>query len=181
MINHRSGQLVDMRGRVIPVMSALSIALSATTVCAQQQAPPTAAPVQQTVPPAPEPAPSNPGLVEEFGKLLKDSASGLTSKLPTPGQALEGLTSGTKDASDGLKRIAPLSGQTMVAGRTICPPAPNGAPDCKAAADQLCKGKGYAAGSVADIESTEKCSAKSYFTGQGACRTENFVTRAFCQ
>jgi len=165
--------------------SVLSIALGATTVCAQQKPPP-AAPSQQAAPPVssepvPVPAQTDPGLIEGLGKLLKDSASGLTSKLPTPGQALDGLNSSTKDATDSLKRIAPLSAQTMVAGRTICPPAPNGAPDCKAAADQLCKEKGYGAGSGVDIESAQKCSAKSYFTGQGACRTENFVTRAVCQ
>jgi len=72
---------------------------------------------------------------------------------------------------------------TRVGGRELARfehPA-NGAPDCKRGADQLCKEKGYAEGRSVDIESTQKCSAKSYFSGQGACRTENFVTRAVCQ
>ncbi|HEX7792495.1 MAG TPA: hypothetical protein VF467_18440 [Afipia sp.] len=141
------------------------------------------APSQQAAPPVPEPTPpaNNPGLVEEIGKLLKDSASGLRSTLPSPGKALDGLNSSAKDATDSLKRIAPLSGQSMATGRTLCPPAANDAPDCKLAADQLCKEKGYAEGKSVDIESTQKCSAKAYFSGQGACRTENFVTRAVCQ
>lgn len=146
------------------------------------------APSQQAAPdttPSPAPERSSPGLVEELGKLLKDSASGIGSSipaLPSPGQTLDGLNSSAKGAADSLKRIAPLSGQTTVAtGRTLCPDAANGAPDCKLAADQLCKVHGYAEGRSVDIESAQKCSAKSYFSGNGACRTENFVTRAVCQ
>ena len=182
MSNHSSDLLVDVRGRI--VLIAMLTAVFGTTAAWSQQAQPQfqVAPSQQAAPPTPSAPPqSNPGLVEEIGKFLKDSASGLTSTLPSPGQALEGLNSGAKDATDSLKRIAPPSGQTMASGRTLCPPAANGAPDCKRGADQLCKEKGYAEGRRVDIESTQKCSAKSYFSGQGACRTENFVTRAVCQ
>lgn len=182
MSNHSSDLFVDVRGRI--VLIAMLTAVLGTTAAWPQQAQPQlqVAPSQQAAPPTPSaPPPNNPGLVEEIGKFLKDSASGLTSTLPSPGQALEGLNSGAKDATDSLKRIAPPSGQTMASGRTLCPPAANGAPDCKRGADQLCKEKGYAEGRSVDIESTQKCSAKSYFSGQGACRTENFVTRAVCQ
>lgn len=179
---------MNVRGRMI-LIAAVSVAMVAATAAWPQQAQPQlqVAPSQQSVPPAgPPPAPekSNPGLIEEFGKLLKDSASGLGSTIPTlpsPSQALEGLNSSAKDATDNLKRIAPLSGQTVATGRTLCPPAANGAPDCKRGADQLCKEKGYAEGRSVDVESTQKCSAKAYFSGNGACRTENFVTRAVCQ
>lgn len=140
-----------------------------------QGAPPVAAPAAAETPPR-----EKPGLVEEFGQLLKDSASGLTSVLPSPRKAMEGLNSGTKDAADRLKQMAP-SGQSMVGGRAMCPAAANGAPDCKVAADQLCKQQGYKEGSSVDIESAQKCSAKAYFSGGDACQTENFVTRAVCQ
>lgn len=183
MFNHSSDFFVDVRGRMV-LIAVLMTAFGTTATWSQQAHPqPQIAPSQQAAPPEP-PAPppnNNPGLVEEIGKLLKDSASGLTSTLPSPGRALEGLNSSAKDATDSLKRIAPPSGQTMASGRTLCPPAANGAPDCKRGADQLCKEKGYAEGRSVDIESTQKCSAKSYFSGQGACRTENFVTRAVCQ
>lgn len=186
MSNHSSDLFVDVRGRIVLIVTLASV--SGATAAWPQQAQPQlqVAPSQQQAPAQPGPAPSppersNPGLVEEIGKLLKDSASGLRSTLPSPGQALEGLNSGARDATDSLKRIATPSGQTMASGRTLCPPAANGAPDCKRGADQLCKEKGYAEGRSVDIESTQKCSAKSYFSGQGACRTENFVTRAVCQ
>lgn len=187
MSDHTGDVFVDVRGRLVLMAAAFLIALGAATAAWPQQTPPQPpAPPQQAAPPAAEPAPtperSNPGLVEEIGKLLKDSASSLKSTLPTPGQTLDGLNSGAKDATEGLKRIAPpLSGQSMASGRTLCPAAANGAPDCKIAADQLCKEKGYAQGRGIDIESSQKCSAKAYFAGQGACRTENFVTRAVCQ
>lgn len=191
MSDHTSEMFVDVRGRIILVVT-LSVAMGAATAAWPQQTQPQlqVAPSQQTVPPAAAPTPppsperSNPGLIEEFGKLLKDSASGLSSTIPTlpsPSQTLEGLNSSTKDAADGLKRIAPLSTQTMATGRSLCPAAANGAPDCKRGADQLCKEKGYAEGRSVDVESTQKCSAKAYFSGNGACRTENFVTRAVCQ
>lgn len=183
MSNHTSDLFVDVRGRMVLMVAVLTI-LWGTAAWPQQAQPQLqAAPSQQPTPSAPQPPPSagNPGLVEEIGKLLKDSAAGLRSTLPSPGQALDGLNSSAKDATDSLKRIAPLSGQSMANGRTLCPAAANGAPDCKLAADQLCKEKGYAGGNSVDIESAQKCSAKAYFSGKGACRTENFVTRAVCQ
>lgn len=186
MANHPGDFFTGMQGRI--VLIAILTAVLGTTAASPQQAQPQlqVAPSQQQAPAQPSPAPpppeaSNPGLVEEIGKLLKDSASGLRSTLPSPGQALDSLNAGAKDATDSLKRIAPPSGQTMASGRTLCPAAANGAPDCKRGADQLCKEKGYAEGRSVDIESSQKCSAKSYFSGQGACRTENFVTRAVCQ
>ncbi len=189
MSNHISDLFVDLRGRVILTAALLVMLGAVTTAWPQQTQPqPQTAPVQQTAPqvePPPVPERSYPGLIEELGKLLKDSASGLGSTIPaipSASQTLDGLNSSAKDATDNLKRIAPpLSGQTMAMGRMLCPAAANGAPDCKRGADQLCKEKGYAEGRSIDIESSQKCSAKAYFSGQGACRTENFVTKAVCQ
>ncbi len=189
MSNHISELFVDVRGRMV-LLAVVAVMLGTATVAWAQQTQPQlqVAPSQQAAPAvaAPPPAPerSNPGLVEEIGKLLKDSASSLGSSipaLPSPSQTLDGLNSGARDATDSLKRIAPLSGQTVTTGRALCPASSNGAPDCKLAADQLCKAKGYAEGRSVDVESSQKCSAKAYLSGQGACQTENFVTRAVCQ
>ena len=94
MFNHSSDFFVDMRGRI--VLIAVLTTVFGTTAAWSQQAQPQlqVAPSQQAAPPTPPATPpSNPGLVEEIGKLLKDSASGLTSTLPSPGRALEGLNS----------------------------------------------------------------------------------------
>ena len=181
--------------RRVALTAALFVAVAAMpTIAWSQQAPPPlqTAPAQSPSEQQPAPAPpdrSNPGLVEELGKLLKDSAtgikdsaSGLTSKLPSAKDTIEGINNSAKGATDSLTRITPsISGQTMVSGRSICPPAGNGAPDCKIASDNLCREKGYKEGRSADIETSQKCSASSYFSGGGACKTENFVTRAVCQ
>ena len=187
----RAGDIfVDVRSRQIFAAIAISVALFGATTGAwpqqpQPQAP--AAPQAQDAPPAKQPpapeqpARSNPGLVEEIGKLLKDTTSSWTPSLPSPQQTIDGLNSSAKKATDSLSRIAPLSGQSVVVGRTMCIVASNGAPDCKSASDQLCREKGYKEGRSIDIEAAQKCSAKAYFSGGSACRTENFVTRAVCQ
>jgi len=142
---------------------------------------PSAAPVP---PPPPVAAPAkpagNPGLVEEFSKLLKDSASHLSSSWKGSQKTLDDLNAKTKDAADSLTRV-----QSVINGRVACPVSANGAPDCNAAAEQLCKGKGFKTGKSLDMETSEKCSAKVYLSGRtgapGECRTENYVTRAVCQ
>jgi len=187
----RAGDIMmDVRGRQLVVAIATLVALiGATTLAWPQQpqtqvVPPAQAAPPADQPPAAEPEPpsrSNPGLVEEIGKLFKGTTSSLTPSLPSPQQTIDGLNSSAKKATDSLSRIAPLSGQSVVVGRTMCIVASNGAPDCKSASDQLCREKGYKEGRSVDIEAAQKCSAKAYFSGGGACRTENFVTRAVCQ
>lgn len=185
--------MMDARPRQLLLAIATSVALFCATTVAWSQQPQVQSPAaasgqaatpadQQPVAPEPEPpARSNPGLVEEIGKLLKGTASSLTPSLPSPQQTIDGLNSSAKKATDSLSRLAPVSGQSVVLGRTMCIVASNGAPDCKSASDQLCREKGYKEGRSLDIEATQKCSAKAYFSGGGACRTENFVTRAVCQ
>ncbi|MBI5131667.1 MAG: hypothetical protein HZA66_19690 [Rhodopseudomonas palustris] len=73
----------------------------------------------------------------------------------------------------------------MVNGRQVCPASANGGADCAAGAAILCRSKGYQDGRSLAIDATEKCSAKVLIPGRtrepGDCRTENFVTRAWCQ
>lgn len=199
-MSHHAGDLfVDAQRRVLLTGAVFGLILALTTAAWSQQAqvapsqPPSAPTPSAEPPPAIEPPPkSNPGLVEEIGKLLKESvtglkesATGLTSKLPSARETIDGINSSAKDATDNLSRINPIASQTMVSGRAACPAAANGAPDCKAASDRLCKEKGYKEGKSLDIESAEKCSARVYLSGRtgapGECRTENFVTRAVCQ
>jgi hypothetical protein len=145
-----------------------------------QPAPP--APAEAT-PPADTPAPQeNPGLINELGKMF--------GKLPTlksPSETIDDLNArakdAAKDAGDSLSNLARPS--TMVSGRSVCPVAANGAPDCKIAADKLCQSKGYKDGKSLNMDSAETCSAKVFIPGRTRkpddCRTDNFVTRAMCQ
>ena len=146
-------------------------------------------PAQQPLPAQPEPQQiesqqpprdENPGLINEIGKLFEKSKL-LLPPLKSPGETMD--DAGAKGASDSLSNLARPS--IMVSGRAACLVAANGAPDCKAGADQLCQSKGYKEGKSLDTDAAEKCSPKVYLPGYkrqpGDCKTENYVTRALCQ
>ncbi|BAM87041.1 conserved hypothetical protein [Bradyrhizobium oligotrophicum S58] len=172
-----------------------------------------AAPQPQAAPAAPAPPPSNPGLVEELGKLfekmsiipLKPSgearieppaagnapagAPGVQAAPPPaqPGAPVapsgDNATSVLKETGDTLSRLATPS--SMITGRSLCPIAANGTPDCKLGADRLCQGKGHKEGKSLNTDSAETCSARVLIPGRqrkpGDCRTDTFVTSALCQ
>ena len=147
----------------------------------QEQGPP-------PVPPSPaaaEPPPAHqdkPGLLDEMGRLFDKVLP-----LKTPGQAIDDLNArareSVKDAGDALSRITKPS--NMVSGRSVCPVAANGTPDCKAGADKLCQGKGYKQGKSLNTDSAESCSAKVLIPGRARkpddCRTDTYVTSALCE
>jgi hypothetical protein len=158
-----------------------------------QPAPPSGQQVQQTTPdPSPPPGEApppagaspreeKPGLINEIGKMF--------GKLPTlkgPSETLDDLNARARDAaksaSDSLSRMTTSS---MVSGRVACPASADGAPDCKAASDKLCQGKGFKQGKSLTTDSAEACSAKVLIPGRTRkpddCRTEAFVTRALCE
>jgi hypothetical protein len=173
-------------------MLALTIAVG-HALCQSAQ-PPTPPGAQQAAPDRPATAPSeaappahppahqeNTGLINEIGKMFD--------KLPTwksPGATIDDLNArardAAKDATDTLSRLATPS---MVTGRLACPVSANGAPDCKAAADKLCQGKGFKEGKSLATDAAEACSAKVLIPGRTRkpddCRTDTFVTRALCQ
>jgi hypothetical protein len=133
--------------------------------------------------PAGEPPPrENPGLINELGKLIDKITPSKSA-----GETLDDLNSRTKDAvkgaGDTLSRLTKTG--AMVSGRTACPAAADGTPDCKSAADQLCKAKGYGEGKSLNTDSAEKCSAKVLIPGRQRkpddCHTDTYVTTALCQ
>jgi hypothetical protein len=133
-------------------------------------------------PPAAAPGQDKSGLFRDIGKLFEKSLS-VFPPLKSPGEAMDDLNARARDASDALSRLAKPS--SMVTGRTICPAAANGTPDCKAAADRLCQSKGYKEGKSLSADAAETCAAKVYIPGRqrkpGDCRTDNYVTTALCQ
>jgi hypothetical protein len=143
---------------------------------------------EQGRPPSPQPdaasdspsaPPENPGLINEMGKLFGK----ILPPLKSPGETVDDLNSRARDAGDALSRLAKPS--SMVSGRTICPIAVNGMPDCKMGADKLCQSKGYKEGKSLNTDSAQTCSAKVLIPGRTRkpddCRTDNYVTSALCQ
>jgi hypothetical protein len=147
-------------------------------------------PIQQSPPSQVETAPSsaaspreeNGGVIEGIGKIF-----GKFPTLKSPQEAIEDFNArareAAKEASDSLSRLAKPS--SMVSGRAICPASVNGAPDCKLAADNLCKSKGFQEGKSLNTDSSETCSPKVLIPGRARkpddCRIDNYITRALCQ
>jgi hypothetical protein len=173
-----------MRDRIRGLAAAIVLLMIGPAEHAWPQAASRPAPSAQDVPAAPspqeEPAPpqparkESPGLLDEIGKILENPSSVLPA-WKSPKQTID-------DAADALSRLARSPG---VKGRVVCPTAPNGAPDCKAAADKLCKGRGFREGNSLDVDTTRSCSARSLLLGgkpdESECRTETWVTRAVCR
>jgi hypothetical protein len=154
-------------------------------------------------PPAAEPPDANyrPGFIDAVGRFIGDSASKLNSQFKSTNETLGNLGSQTSDAAkDAVKdaalgavgtaknaagTIMGLPSARIVTGRERCATAPNGVPDCRAAADAACRGKGFGSGRSLDTQSVQKCPARVWLSGrlpaEGECPLETFVTRAVCQ
>lgn len=135
-------------------------------------------PAATTPPATPQPS-SRPGLIDKVGEWLRDSAEGVSSGLKGTQQRLEDLNKGALDTLTSI----PVAG--FASGRSLCPRSANGAPDCYAATEQLCREKGYTAGRSLDTVSAETCNPRIYLPGYQRkpddCRIDTFVTRAACQ
>lgn len=185
-----------VRTRVAVVVLALSGLGVAFCGSAWSQTPPATAPAEAPAPRRPE----NPGLINEIGKLLERRPPlfpALTpSQPPQPSPELPPAGVGSAGSGDepapsdkqdsiGLPRLD-LKIPSIKTGREKCPVAADGASDCKAAADALCRAQGYKEGKSTDTDATQKCSAEALLLSgrkaqPGACRTDYFVTRAWCQ
>jgi hypothetical protein len=133
-----------------------------------------------------------PGFLENIGKWFGRQADNIGSTLGNAGKKVSNFgheagvaarttVEGAKDAADAMVKIPTAR---VVSGHEKCSEAPNGAPDCVAAATVLCKAKGFASGKSADMTTAEICPAQVYLSGRNSgpgCHTETFVSRALCQ
>jgi hypothetical protein len=159
------------------------------------------------VPPAAEnpaptnPAAENPGFVGVFGTWMQQGvttmSSGFDAMAKGAADAASTMAKGAADVAAGAATVAkdaadvavdgvtklPVSG--FAAGREQCGVASNGAPDCRAAAENLCRTRGYATGTSVDYVTSEKCPPAYRLSSrerpEGICPLEHFVTRAMCR
>jgi hypothetical protein len=168
--------------------------------------PPSAANPSPTTPalenPAPaNPAPENPGFVGAFGTwmqqgvttmgsgfdtMAKGAADAASTMAKEAADAYTGAANAAKDAAgvavDGVTKL-PVSG--FASGHEECTLAANGAPDCRVAAENLCRTRGFATGTSVDYVTAEKCPPAYRLSSrerpEGICPMEHFVTRAMCR
>jgi hypothetical protein len=96
--------------------------------------------------------------------------------------AADVATTAAKETAGAVTR---LPSSRIASGRERCTTAPNGAPDCRIAADTLCKNKGFNSGTSVDFENVENCPAQVLMANrpraEHECPIDYFVTRSLCQ
>ena len=189
------------RNALVRLAAAVLFIAATATATAEEIRPPAPVPTQQQPKPESKPAP---GFFESIGRWfengfssfksgMKDAKGGIDNlgdKAATAGKNIgdkaaevgKNAADATKDAVDA---VAKLPKARVVNGRERCEVSPNGAPDCRVAAQSICSAKGFAAGTSMDFVSAEKCPAAVWMNRRkpepGECVTETFVTRAMCQ
>jgi hypothetical protein len=193
------------RAKLCAAMAVL--ALCSGMALAQQPAPPPAGPPQghvinppaagQVAPPQPAETQRKGGFLEEFGRWLEKSSADFNAGLKKStddfnenmrkaGRALtEFGDRAATAAKDATEAVSKLPRTRVVSGNERCELAPNGSPDCRAAAETICRGKGFSGGQSLDTQTAQKCPARVWISGRTPtaeeCRLETFVTRAACQ
>lgn len=118
----------------------------------------------------------------EFGKGAAEAGKGAAEFGKGAAEAGKNAAEATKSA---MEQVAKLPTARVVQGRERCELAANGAPDCQAAADALCKRQGFNSGKSMDFTSAEQCPTRVWMSGRqsqpGECTTLTFISRAMCQ
>jgi hypothetical protein len=115
---------------------------------------------------------------EETRKSIGDSAAEISKNAVGAGVSAADAT------RDAVGAVAKLPMARVVQGRERCMTAPNGAPDCLAAAEALCRKQGFTTGKSVDFTSAESCPVRTYLGGKQSendCTTVTFISRAMCQ
>ncbi len=153
---------------------------------AQDAQAPVESPPADSPPAAQAPSPNyQPGFIDAVGRWLQEGAAKFKSEMQGAKENIDKLGNQARDtAKDVTGGILALPSSRVVTGRARCEAAQNGAPDCLAAANSVCRGKGFESGKSLDTQSEQKCPARLLLQGRPPndtdCRTEIFVTRAVC-
>jgi hypothetical protein len=194
----------SIRGRwaagVFAGFAAAALALHAPAAMAQgaQGTEQATAPPQQAEPPRP----AQPGIFESIGRFFDQGAANIREHLRSAKERMDSLGDDAaanrrelgeraaevgKGAADATKSavdaVIKLPNARVMTGRERCVTAPNGAPDCVAAAEALCRKHGFATGKSMDFTQAEECPPRALLSGRdkAECSTVTFISRAMCQ
>jgi hypothetical protein len=185
-----------------PVEEAVPAAPAATPPTAENPAPTDPAAANPAPPNAASASPAeNPGIVGTFGTWMQQGvtsmSSGFDAMAKGAADAASTMAKGAADVATGAASVAkdaagvavdgvtklPVSG--FASGHEQCTLAANGAPDCRAAAENLCRTRGFATGTSVDYVTSEKCPPAYRLSSrerpEGICPMDHFVTRAMCR
>lgn len=158
-----------------------------------QQAPATS-PSGNAFPQQP-PASNKPGFLQQLGVWWDQGFGDFNNKMKNAKDQLDDLSSSqsAKDATaatqDALKNAADavvhLPTTRMFELHDMCKPAANGAPDCPTAANNACRGKGFATGKPMGISTAQVCSPVALMSGRSPtaadCHDETYILGVVCQ
>jgi hypothetical protein len=171
---------------------------------------PASVPARSEFPVQPPPA-EKPGFIYEFGRwwdttrgkfedlgkqsnaAAKEAAAATQGAVQSATQATKGAADATENAVKGAAEatknaantIFRLPGIRVVEVRQRCTVAPNGAPDCRTAATNACRSKGFTSGNPVDVRSSQNCPPAVWLSGRepgaGECPEETVVLMAACR
>jgi hypothetical protein len=177
-----------------PAAATQTMAQPATGGPPAQPAPVAAAPVGAAPAPQAQGAPTGfpaqppptyrPGFIAEFGRWWDETRG----KLDNPKDAADATQDAMRNAAEATKHamtaIVQFPATRMVELHAHCELAPNGAPDCRRAAANACRAKGFSSGDPINVRSSENCPASVALSGRqprpGECPTETVVLAAAC-
>jgi hypothetical protein len=118
--------------------------------------------------------------ISSIGDQFKSAGKNIDQFNHEAGVAAKTTAGAAVDAAD---QAASLAKTRVVNGRQNCPISPNGAPDCNAAADRLCRAKGLKSGTSLDVTSARECPTRALLQkdARAECKDVTFVTRAMCR
>jgi hypothetical protein len=128
--------------------------------------------------------------MQQGGQLMQQSVTNMGAGFGQIVGAIGGQANqATKDAADAARNaaasVSKLPNTGITAGSERCVVAPNGGPDCRVAAETLCRAKGYASGTSVDFITVENCPppwrTSRRNAPEGVCTMEHYVTKALCQ
>jgi len=146
--------------------------------------------------PAGSPSPSNqiptadPDPLGLIGRWIDQGVAGMAATFNGARQTLEGATDRAHEVATGTAKeaaaaVAKLPRTGLVAGREACLYAPNGAPDCRAATEAMCRANGFESGRSLDVQTAQTCPGDVWLSARQPppkkCTLVSFVTRAICQ
>jgi hypothetical protein len=175
-----------MTGACVLGACVLGVAFAAL---AQDARPPVQNPAESPGTPAGMPAPPEafrPGFIDAVGRWLEEGANKFKSDMQGAQEQFDKLGNDARGAAkETTGTVIGLPNARVVAGRERCAAVSGGGPDCQAAAETVCRGKGFQGGKIVDTQSEQKCPTKLLLEGRAPndteCPTTIFVTRAMCQ